>query len=114
LTTVTSIYELRACSNLGIFAIPYRAGRPREAIRLPDGAIVEMPLPDQRGDAPSRPMSLFEVGAGGVPATIHHANLGLITGYASLAGIYLLPSGEVAAVYGAEAIPIEADAPTAR
>ena len=48
----------------------------------------------------------FEVAHGGVPATIHHANLGLVVAYLPLSGVYLLSDGEVAAVYGAEAVPL--------
>jgi hypothetical protein len=105
---MATIYELQAGSDAGIFAVPYRTGLRRKAVRLPDGAIVEEPLPDQRYDAPAHPEGALGIGAGGVPATIHHANLGLITGYVPLAGVFLLPSGDVAAVYGAEAIPIDA------
>ncbi len=35
---------------------------------------------------------------------VHHANLGLIAARLLLEGVYLLPSGEVATVYGAEAV----------
>ena len=70
------------------------------------GKAVERPTPDQRSEAPDRPADFLEVAAGGGPATIHHANLGLITGFLALEGVYLLPSGDVAAVYNAEAIPI--------
>ncbi len=100
------MFELCRRSDHGIFAVPYSGGRPRKALRLPDGAIVESPLPDQRCEAPDRLDGLFEVAAGNVAATIHHANLGLIIGFLPLAGVFLLPSGDVAAVYGAEAVPI--------
>ena len=70
-------------------------------------------LPTERCEASDRPEGIFVIGAGGVPATIHHANLGLITGFLPLSGVYLLSSGEVAAVYGAEAIPIGVDIATA-
>jgi len=106
---VATIYRLRACSDSGIFAIPYREGCRRRAIRLPDRAIVEGPPPERGCEASDRPDGIFVIGAGGVPATIHHANLGLITGFLPLSGVYLLPSGEVAAVYGAEVIPIGVD-----
>ncbi|MEJ7640357.1 MAG: hypothetical protein WKF75_20920 [Singulisphaera sp.] len=49
---------------------------------------------------------MFEVAAGNVPATIHHANLGLIIAHLPPTGVFLLPSGDVAAVYGAEVVPI--------
>ena len=42
----------------------------------------------------------------GEPATVHHANLGLIAEFLAFEGVYLLPSGDVAAVYGAEAVPV--------
>jgi hypothetical protein len=105
LNTVTFV-ELRRRSTVGIYAVPYRGGRPSRAVRLPDGAIVEVPTPDQRCEAPDRPRDCFEVTADGSPATIHHANLGLIKSYLQFDGYYILPSGDVAAVYGAEANPI--------
>lgn len=40
------------------------------------------------------------------PVTIHHACLGLVVAYPQFSGIYLLPDGDIAAVYGAEAIPL--------
>ncbi len=103
--TITFI-ELRRRSVVGIYAVPYRGGRPSGAVRLPDGAIVEMPIPDQRCEAPDRPRDCFEVATDGSPATIHHANLGLIKSYLLFEGYYILPSGDLAAVYGAEAYPI--------
>lgn len=105
---MSSFYELRRQSASGIFAVPYSGLRPHRALRLPDGAIVEAPLPDERCDAPDHPTSVFEVAGGGVPATIHHINLGLVIAFLPLAGVYLLPTGDVAAVYGAEAVPIDA------
>lgn len=74
-------------------------------MRLPDGAIVETLTPEERCIAPEHPSEYFDVAAGGGPATVHHANLGLIAAHLMLEGVYLLSSGEVAAVYGAEAIP---------
>jgi hypothetical protein len=111
---MATIFELQASSDAGIFAVPYRAGRPRKAFRLPDGAIVEEPLPDQRYDVPENPKGVLGIASAGGPATIHHANLGLIVGYLLLTGLYLLPNGEVAAVYGAEEIPIGVDIETTR
>jgi hypothetical protein len=104
---VGTIYELQVRPGDGIFAVPYRAGRRRSAVRLPDGAIVEAPLPDQRADAPEHPDGFLAIGHGGVPATIHHVNLGLVVGHRTLTGVFLLPSGEVAAIYGADAVPLD-------
>lgn len=109
-----TIYELCSCSAAGIFAVPFRAGRRRKATRLPDGAIVEIPPPGLRREVPAHPEAIFEVAVGGGPATIHHVNLGLVAGFLPLSGVFLLPSGEVAAVYGAEAVPIVAGASTVR
>jgi hypothetical protein len=106
MTITSGIIELRSQSRSGIFAVPYRARHRRKPFRLPDGAIVEMPTADERCEAPDLPSACFEVAAGGGPATIHHANLGLVAELLSFAGVYLLPSGDVAAVYGAEAVPI--------
>ena len=105
LKTITFI-ELRRRSAVGIYAVPYRGGRPSRPVRLPDGAIVEVPTPDQRCEAPDRPRDCFAVAIGGGPATIHHANLGLIKCFLMFEGCYVLPSGDVAAVYGAEVNPI--------
>ena len=109
-----TMFELCSCSGAGIFAIPYRAGLRRKATRLPDGAIVESPSAGRAGEVPARPGAIFEVAVGGGPATIHHANLGLVSGFLPLTGVFLLPSGEVAAVYGAVALPIGDHASTVR
>jgi hypothetical protein len=103
-----TILELRCRSGAGMYAIPYRSRRCGRARRLLDGSIVERPTLRQRMEAPDRPATILELAAGGGPATIHHANLGLVAGYLELAGVYLLPGGDVAAVYGAEAVPIDA------
>lgn len=103
---MATIYELRVRSSMGIFAVPCRGGRRGKPLRLPDGAIVEEPPPDQRPGPAETPEEAMPVGSGGVPATIHHLNLGLVAGYVPLSGVYLLPSGEVAAVYGAEVHPL--------
>src|SRR3954452_7728490 len=98
---VSTIIELRSRSSAGIFAVPFRNRDAGRAVPLPDGAIVEMPTPDQRSEAPERIVEVFNIAQGGIPATIHHANLGLIVAHLPFDGIYLLPSGDVAAVYGA-------------
>ncbi len=101
-----TILELRCRSTSGIYAIPYRSSRPCKAQRLPDGAIVERPTSRQRSQAPRNPAVCVELATGGGLAGVHHACLGLVSGFLELEGVYLLPSGDVAAVYGAEAIPI--------
>lgn len=106
MTSMNPIIELRRCSDVGIFAVPYRGGHPSPAVRLPDGAIVEVPTPDQRRNAPDRVGTCFDVANDGGPATIHHVNLGLIRAFLLFEGFYILSSGDVAAVYGAEAHPI--------
>src|SRR4051794_12805419 len=106
MTITSDIIELRSQSRSGIFAVPYRGRHRRKPLRLPDGAIVERPTADERCEAPDLPGACFEVAADGGPATIHHANLGLIAEFLSFEGVYLLPSGDVAAVYGARAVPI--------
>lgn len=105
-----TILELRPRSADGIYAVPYRSRRGRKPQRLPDGSIVERPTAEERREAPERPATCFELAAGGGPATIHHANLGLIAGFLVFEGVYLLPSGDIAAVYGAEAVPIGTEA----
>jgi hypothetical protein len=101
-----TILELRSRTADGIYAVPYRSRRGRKPQRLSDGLIVESPTPDERRQAPACPAACFEVATGGGPATVHHANLGLVAGFLVFEGVYLLPSGDVAAVYGAEAVPL--------
>jgi hypothetical protein len=101
-----TILELRSRSREGIYAVPYRALRSGKPERLPDGVIVETPTDCQRREAPDQPVACLELAAGGGLSTIHHANLGLIAGLLALEGVFLLPSGDVAAVYGAEAVPL--------
>lgn len=103
MNAATGIVALRRVGRGGITAVPYVGGRRRPPVRLPDGAIVEVPLPEQRRRAPERPEEFLAVGRGGRAATIHDVILGLTTAYAALTGVFVLPSGEVAAVYGAEA-----------
>ncbi len=103
---MSALVELRRRSPAGIFAVPYRDGRPRKALRLPDGAIVEVPAPGRLHEVPGRPEPVIGVASDGTPATIHHANLGLIATYVDFVGLFLLSSGEIAAVYGADAIGI--------
>jgi hypothetical protein len=105
-------YELCRQSEPGIYAVPYRGQHARRAFRLPDGGIVEAPVSEERCEAPGVVPDNLAVAHGGIPATIHHANLGLITCFLPLTGIYLLPDGDVAAVYGAKAVPIGAEAYT--
>jgi hypothetical protein len=102
----SEILELRRRSRVGIFGVTYRRGRPRETLRLPDGAIVESLTPKQRRDAPEHPIECMAIASDGRPATVHDANLGLIATFLTLDGVFLLPSGDVVAVYGADAEPI--------
>lgn len=104
--TSSAIVELRRRPGGGIVAVPYRRRRPGRAIRLPDGLIAELPTPDQRPEAPEFPDGCLGTAAGGAPATGHHASLGLVSAFLPLEGVFLLPTGDVAAVYGAEAVPI--------
>jgi hypothetical protein len=103
---VSGIVELRRRSRAGIIAVLYRGRQSRQVIRLKDGTIAEVPTPDQRCEAPGRLDECIGIASGGVPATVHHFNLGLVVDYVTLEGVYVLPSGEVAAIYGAEAIPL--------
>ncbi len=103
---ISSIAELRRAKGPGIFAVAYRAGRRRSALRLPDGAIVEVPEPDRLAELAERPQPVLGVAFDGSPAGGRHACLGLIADHIALTGVYLLPGGELAAVYGAEAVPI--------
>jgi len=100
---MSDFHELCSRSHHGIFAVTYRNGHPMKPSRVIDGSIVETALPQQRREAPDFLPACFEVGHGGFPATIHHANLGLVVAQLGLTGVFLLPDGEVAAIYGAEA-----------
>lgn len=102
----SSILELRMRSADGIYAVPYRARRPGNAERLPDGTIAESPTVTQRNEVPADPPPCLELTAGGVPATIHHIYLGLVARLVPFDGVCVLPSGDVAAIYGAEVIAI--------
>lgn len=103
---MASFFELCRSSEHGIYAVPYRRGRACKAVRLPDGAIVEAPLSDQLGRVSDTISDCFGIAPGSVPATIHHANLGLIIALLPLVGVFLLSDGEIAAVYGAEAVAL--------
>ncbi len=106
-----TIIELRRRPGKIIYAIPYRDGRRLKPLSLPDGAIVEIPTPDERYHAPAQLDECLGLAPGGGLATVGHANLGLVASYLSLEGVFFLPSGEVAAVYGAEAVPIGEKSP---
>jgi hypothetical protein len=103
---MSAIAELRRGRGPGIFAVTCRGGRWRKPIRLPDGAIVEVPDPDCRAELRDPPRASIGVAIDGRPAQGHHACLGLVAAHAPLAGVFLLPSGELAAIYGAEVAPI--------
>ena len=105
-----SIVELRCRSRGGIYAVPYRRRRAGRIERLPDGSIVELPTPEQRREAPVWPAPCLELALGGGPATIHHVYLGLVGELLAFEGVFVLPSGDVAAVYGADAIRLSATA----
>lgn len=102
----STIIELRRRDRAGIVAVPYVGGRRGAPVRLPDGAIVETVGPGHGRDAPARLEEFLSLTRDGRLATIHQVHLGLVASYVVLTGVYLLPSGEVAAVYGAEAEPI--------
>ena len=108
MTKTSSIVELRTRSAEGIYAISYRDGRRLGVFRLSDGTIAETPTPDERCGAPDDPTGCLELAIGGGVATIHHVQLGLVSGFLGLEGVFLLADGNVAAVYGAEAVPIGA------
>ncbi len=103
---MATIFELRDSSGRGILAIPFSNGRRRRAVRLVDGAIVEGPTASQTNQIPKLLEAVLPLAAGDDPATIHHLQLGLVVGYLNFSGVFVLPTGEVAAVYGAEAEPL--------
>jgi hypothetical protein len=105
---MSGFLELKRNTKHSIFAIPFRDGRPLESVRLPEGTIVEAASPAERGEFPCGIPGCFEVGHGGIPATSHHANLGLILAYLPISGFFRFPDGGLVAVYGAEAVPIAA------
>jgi hypothetical protein len=87
MSEMPTILELRSRSADGIYAVPFRARHGRKPQRLPDGSIVERPTPEERCEAPDCPAACLEVATGGGPATIHHANLGLIAGFLVFEGV---------------------------
>jgi hypothetical protein len=103
---MSMLVELHRCSKTGIYAVPYRNGKKGKPIQLPDGAIVEVPTESQSAEFEYSMTRALALTSGGGPATIHHANLGLIDSYVHLVGLYVLSDGVPAAVYGAEATRI--------
>lgn len=102
------ILELLAGEH-GIHAVPFRAGRPLDPIALPDGAIVEMPTDEQRWHVKDGWNSLLGLDAGkAVPDSATDYDPCGYT-YIKCGGVYLLPSGQVAAVYGCQAVDLGAD-----
>jgi hypothetical protein len=65
-----------------------------------------MPDFQDRLNVASRPSECLSVAIDGQPATIHHAYLGLIAAHVMLTGLFMLPGGDLIAVYGAEAVPL--------
>jgi hypothetical protein len=102
------IHELRRRYGAKIYAVPYRDGHRQKFVSLPDGAIVETTTPDQRCHVPAFVDNCLGLAPGGSPASLSHYNLGLIDSYLALEGVFLMSNGEVAAVYGAEVVPIGA------
>jgi hypothetical protein len=87
------ILELVRSHPSGILAVPYRDGAPLPARTLPDGAIVEAISPSALSRHIRRPVPVRE-GAGDAATGRPRA------------GVFLLPDGDVAAVYGARARPL--------
>lgn len=108
LTDSPTIFELRRRSGSPIFAVPYLEGRRLRIRQMPDGAIVESPTPSQYRRVPKSIDACLGLAQGGEPASMNHYNLGLVTSFLPLEGLFLLPDGEVAAIYGAEAVVIGA------
>jgi hypothetical protein len=105
--------ELRSDSR-GAWAIPYRKKQRLEAVNLLDGTIVEEAPPDlMRQHLPNDGVpSLFELKADGSGEVTDEDILNGYRGesiFHGLAGIFLLPSGDVAAVYRAKVDAIDPD-----
>src|SRR4051812_18348994 len=101
------MFELSADHGRGIYALPWLGRRWGKAIRLPAGAIVE-PVPAERQhESPRRYVANMQIDALGLvwPDTGPRAE-GNDAPFFGGDGPYLLPSGEIAIVYGAKAIPI--------
>jgi hypothetical protein len=102
-----TVIELLASAG-GIWAVPYRNRRRLAPVKLADGAIVETPTADQLRQAPEGDIANLGIDAEGRA----HNNRGVYDAYPvevfiGLTGRYLLPSGDVAAVYGAKAVPLD-------
>src|SRR4051794_17613930 len=86
--------ELKSDRGAPIFAVPYRNGRRLKPVKLPDGAIVETPPQEDMGHVPKALPAYFGLDARDEPATSGEES------YVSLHGVFLIPPGQVAAVYG--------------
>jgi hypothetical protein len=82
-----TVVELVPQSTNGIWAVPYHNRRKRKPERLPNGAIVESATIDQRREVPD-----------GLPAYFECEGDCFI----GLSGVFVLPSGQVGAIYGAD------------
>jgi hypothetical protein len=102
----SEIVALERRAPKGILAVVYQEGRRHRALWLPDGTVAEVPSPDQRVEVPERPPEILGLATDGKMATVHHENLGLVATHVPLSGVFVLASGEVAAVYGAEVVPL--------
>jgi hypothetical protein len=80
-------------NGVRIWAIPYRERRALSPLKLICGAIVEAPNEAQRSRAPAELPTRIPL-PGNPEVSIRYS------------GLFLLPSGEVAAVYGAVLEPL--------
>jgi hypothetical protein len=81
-----------------VWAVPYRNRRKRAAVKLMDGCIVEELLPGQAHEHFPKTKGVKD--ATSVLAYFEIKGTDL---FAGLTGRYVLPCGDVAAVYGGEA-----------
>jgi hypothetical protein len=94
--------ELTKLTEHGIHAVPYRNGRPLAPVELPDGMIVENTTSAHQAHKPPDYPTWLGLDAEGRPRPdATKGRPGPCDGFLKLTGVFLLPSGDVGAVYGA-------------
>jgi hypothetical protein len=76
-------------SQLGSFAVPYRKKLPEKPVRLPSGTLLRTPPSCYWEDIPKT-----------LPTDLDLTPEGHTGAWIGLLGLFLIPSGDVAAVYG--------------
>jgi hypothetical protein len=96
------LLSIHATHAIGAYAVPYSGRRPLMPVRLLDGVIVEEPMHTQLASGPTRYEEFLGVDSQGPTGGRDPRSLNGDEVLLSYTGVYLLPSGRVAAVYGAK------------